>query len=114
MTRTLEDVLGEVQDELPVLRKHGQAQLADTLAKFAADVRDAAEDWLTWLDEDDAMLRSDHSRKWLRARFPEWLEQGHARWHQAKRQYRQAVVPQRGNPHAAREAGRRAGRERAA
>jgi hypothetical protein len=109
--RTLEDVLADVQDELPVLRKHGQTQLAETLERFASDVRKAAADWLTWMDEDDAMLRTDHSRKWLRARFAEWAEQGHARWKNGRRQYRRAIIPQRGNPHAAREAGRQAALE---
>jgi hypothetical protein len=87
--------------------------MCDTIHRICREVTDAAEDWLTFLSEPDAMLRSGHGERWLRSRFAEWAAQGHAEKRGKVRYYRACLIPQRGNPSAAHEAGRRAGREAA-
>jgi hypothetical protein len=74
-------------------------------------VSKAAHEYLTWLREDEAILRSARSRPWLRSQFPIWLEGGHARREGRARFYRMLIVPRRPNVSAARESGRRAGLE---
>lgn len=111
MADTLEQVLADVRGEAQVLRKHGDARTADVIDQVIDRVRAAAEDYITWLEESDAELRSGHVTRWLRSRFPEWEALGHARREHGRRQYRQCVVPLRANRSAAREAGRDAARE---
>lgn len=112
--RSLEQVLADVRGELPILRKHKQDALADALERVCKDVTAAAEEYLLFVGETDAMLRTGRSQRWLRARFAEWEHQGHCRWRSGNRQYRLLILPQRANPQAAYEAGKAAGRERVA
>jgi hypothetical protein len=106
---TLEQVLADAREDAQALRRHGHKHDAELIEALCDKVTAAAYDFLNWLTEGEARLRSGHSVEYLRARFPAWLEQGLARWDGRKRQYRAVVVPQRGNREAAREAGRRAG-----
>lgn len=106
--RSLEQVIADKRGELPVLRKHGQAALADALEEFAKEIADSAEDYMTWLTEKKAELRSGRSERWLRSQFPAWEREGHAKLEHGHRYYRQLIVPQRANPIAAYEAGKRA------
>lgn len=106
---TLEQVLADARGEAAVLRSHGHKAQADSVEKVCEAVTAAAYEYLNWLSEAEARLRSGHSTEFLRARFARWLEQGLARWDGKRRQYRAVVIPQRANREAAREAGRRAG-----
>jgi hypothetical protein len=106
---TLEQVLADAREDAAALRRHGHKHDAELIEALSDKVADAAFEYLNWLTEGEAKLRSGHSAAYLRARFPQWLEQGLARWDGKKRQYRAVCVPQRGNREAAREAGRRAG-----
>lgn len=110
---TLEQVLADYRGDAAVLRRRGHAKDAELIERLCDAVADAAEDFLTWLSEDDAMLRSGRSRAWLRAQFADWSRGGNARKDGARRVYRQAVIPQRANALSAREAGREAGRRSA-
>src|SRR5690242_14998675 len=110
MADTLEQVLADARGEAAVLRRHGQDTTAAAIDAIVDRVRDAAEDYITWLSEDDASMRSGHHPKWLRARFAEWERAGHARREKGRRQYRQLVIPLRANTSAAYEAGREAAR----
>ncbi|HEV8380822.1 MAG TPA: hypothetical protein VGQ29_04510 [Gemmatimonadales bacterium] len=106
--RVLEQVLADWRGDAQVLRRQGHNQEAEQIERFAVDVTRAAEDYLRWLSEEEALLRSGRSRGWLRSRFPEWEREGHARRDRGRRSYRMLVIPQRANALAAREAGRRA------
>ena len=110
---TLEEVLADMRGDAAVLRRNGDDRTASVLERFARHVAGAAEDYLAWLDESDARLQSGHGVEWLRARYPEWFRQGHARMNGRHRQYRQVVIPRRADPEAAREAGRQAGAQAA-
>lgn len=109
---TLEQLLADWRGDAQVLRRRGHDREAEQVDHFADAVARAAEDYLRWLSEDEAVLRSGRSRGWLRSHFPEWERAGHARREGRKRWYRMLVIPQRANPLAARAAGRRAALER--
>ena len=113
MTERLEQVLADEREQANILRLNGHGQDAALKERLLDRVAAAAEEYLTWLSEDDARLRSGKSAAWLRARFPLWETSGHARYHGRKRQYLMIVVPQRVHPSAAREQGRRAGQKAA-
>ena len=110
MADTLEQVLIDLRDEARVLDKHGDPRAAKIIDDTLDRVRSAAEDYLTWLLEDDAMLQSDHAQKWFRARYPEWLAQGNAKMVNGRRYYRALLVPRRANRNAAFAAGQAAAR----
>ena len=110
MADTLEQVLADLRGEAAVLRKHGDARVADVMDALTDRVKTAAEDYITWLEEDDAMLRSAHQRRWFRNQFPTWAAEGNAKKEAGRYYYRMCVIPQRANLSAARAAGRDAGR----
>ncbi len=109
--RTLEQLLADWRGDAQVLRRRGHDRDADQMERFADAVARAAEDYLRWLSEDEALLRSGRSLGWLRTQFPEWERAGHARRDGRKRWYRMLVIPQRANDVAARAAGWRAALE---
>ena len=112
---TLEQVIADAREDAAVLKKHGQTAIADAIESLCDAVDTAAEDYLSWLSESDAMLRSGHTRTWLRVRFPMWDRQGLARWsprNATAREYRALIVPQRTNVAALRTDARKAARER--
>ena len=104
---SLEQVLADAREDAQALRRHGHKHDAELIEALADKVQASAYEYLNWLTESEARLRSGHSVEFLRVRFPAWLKAGLARWDGKKRQYRAVVVPQRANREAAREAGRR-------
>jgi hypothetical protein len=84
----------------------GHTREADNIDRLLDRVRTAAIDYLDWLSEGEARLRSGKSVEWLRARFAGWAASGHAKKDGQRRLYRQLVVPRRANESAARESGR--------
>jgi hypothetical protein len=106
---TLEQVLADTRGEAAVLRRAGHAHDAALMERVCAAVSEAAEDYLTWLSETDAKLRSGHADPWFRARRVQWQADGHARKHGRDWHYRALIIPRRANVLAAYEAGRRAG-----
>ena len=107
---TLEQVLADARGDAQVLRRRGHGRDAELIEALCDQVAGAAEDYLRWISEEDAMLRSARSTEWLRGQFPEWERAGHARRVNGKRQYRQVIVPMRANVTAAAAAGRAAAR----
>ena len=106
----LEDVLADWRGQAAVLRHRGHGLQAETIEQVCRDVATAAEDYLSWLSETEACLRSGRSAKWLRDRWPEWERMGNAKRRGRYREYRMIIVPRDANIIAAREAGRRAAR----
>lgn len=104
-------VLADAREAADLLRKHGHPEQAESLTKLADEVSAAARDYLWWLSESEALLRSGRSLRWLRANYRQWEATGNARRDtRGERQYRALVVPQRAHASAAREAGREAAR----
>ena len=106
MTRPLETVLADWREKAQTLRSVKHDHDADLIDALCSDVARAAEDYMRFVSESDAMLRSGKSAEWLRARFAEWAGQGHAEKRKGVRYYRALVVPRRPDLEAAREAGR--------
>lgn len=109
--KTLEEVLGEWRGQAQVLGARGHEREAKNIHEIVDDVKAAAEDYLKFLTEKDAMLRDGKSCSWHRARFAEWEREGHAAKEKGVRYYRQIILPRRANISAAFEEGKRAGKE---
>lgn len=108
----LSQVLADAREDAALLRKHGHPEQADSIAKLCDAVAESARDYLWWLSESEAVLRSGRAIRWLRTRFREWESTGNARRDgKGTRQYRALVIPQRVHKSAAREAGREAARQ---
>ncbi len=108
--RDLAAVLADLRGDAAVLRRSGDERIAKVLEATADAVASAAEDFLLWLSETDAMVRTGRSRDWLRGRFPGWEADGHARLAGRDRQYRAVILPRRASLVQAHEAGRNAAR----
>lgn len=92
----LAQVLADAREEAQVLRRAGNAAQADYLEALLGRVRDAAEDFLTWLSEPDAILKSGLTERTLRRRFRDMLDCGTARYGpKRKREYLSACIPNR-------------------
>jgi len=97
----LEDVLAELREDAEVLRRNGHTAQAISIEHACTRVAVAMRDYLDWLTEDEAMLKSGYTLGKLRKRFPEWAAltpamarlKGEGR--RAKRLYRRCIVPQR-------------------
>lgn len=108
MKRSLAQVIADERSDAQVLRAKGFTREADMLDKVLGNVAAAAEEFLRWLSEPDAVLQSGLGVRTLRRRFRDWLESGLARFDErGNRQYLQAVVPHRANIDEMRERGRR-------
>ena len=92
----LEQVLADELKDAAVLRRRGHEHDASLIERIVDRVRAASEEYVTWLSESEAMMRSGRSSGWLRARFVEWQSRKLARYNpRRKREYREVVVPQR-------------------
>lgn len=109
----LAQVLADAREELTILEANHAPMAPARVRQLLADVEGAAEEWLTWLSEGDAMTRTGYSVAWLRARFDGWQRDGHARLAGRARQYRACVLPRRANTADAAARGREAAREAA-
>lgn len=108
--KLLEQVLADNRGDAAVLRRKGHTHDADVIERLCDEIAEASHEYLTWLSEGEAMLRSGRSKVWLRSQFPEWERQGHARRTGREREYRMMIVPRRARVEAAREEGREAAR----
>lgn len=108
MTPSLEQILADYRGDAQVLRRQGHPRDAELIERLCDQVATAAEDYLTFLPEDQAIIQSGRSRAWFRSRFAAWQSQGHARI-EGGRKYRALIVPRRGHPELAYRAGQRAG-----
>jgi hypothetical protein len=111
--KSLEQVLSDLRAEAQVLHTHKDERGAQLLNDVVDRVKASSEDFITWLEEEDAILRSAHHRKWFRRMYPTWAAEGHAKKERGHYYYRQLIVPQRANLSAARQAGRDAARRSA-
>lgn len=95
----LEQVLADLREDANVLRRTGHSREAETYDRILESLSATTEleEVLTWLSEEDAMLRSGRGKAWIRSRYPEWERRGHAKMEGRRRRYRMVVVPQRIN-----------------
>ena len=97
---TLEEALAIARQEAAVMERCGGAYQPRAVQSMLDAIERAAEDYLLWLPESTAMVRTGRSRRWLRAHFAGWMDQGHGRMVNGERQYRALVLPRRANPSA--------------
>jgi len=98
---TLDQVLTDAKEHANALRLHGHRAQAKSLDALVDAIELAAADYLTWLSESEALLRSDWKTRRLRSHFTEWVAQGMAEKRGRVRWYRQVMIPQRPNAEAA-------------
>lgn len=83
-------------EDAAALTRNGEPDKAAILKRCAMEVHQTATEWLTWISEDQAALRSGKRAAWWRGQYPSLQQRGHARQvGHGKRVYRLAVVPQR-------------------
>lgn len=97
-----EDVLADFRGEAAVLRHNGHKAQADSMERLCDAMAEAMPDYLTWLSEAEAVLRSGWTARRLRSHFAEWATQGMAEKRGRLRYYRQVMIPRRPNLEAAR------------
>lgn len=102
----LAQVIADARGEAAVLRRRGAVAMADALDEFADRASAAAEDYLTFVTEPQALLRGA-KLAFLRRNFATWAEDGHARKVKGVREYRALMLPRVTPASVAREAGRR-------
>jgi len=105
-----EDVIATWREHANVLRWHGHKAQAESIERFADELVASMPDYLEWLSESEAMLRSGRRQPFFRARFAAWEAQGLAELRGRSRHYRQVVVPRRVNLDAVRGDAERAAR----
>ena len=105
--KALEQVLSDIRGDAAVLRTRGHLHDADLMDTICDDVSQAAELYITWLNEPDAKLYSGLAERTLRRRFHELLDADNARYgEKGERIYRAAALPRRPALAAARNAAR--------
>lgn len=93
MNETLEDVLSDARQKIPVFKKGGGFAVAEVLEEFVTRVSQTTHDYRTFVSEKEAIIRSGKSLAWLRDRFPEWKRQGNAEKEGRARRYRLLILP---------------------
>lgn len=111
----LEQKLADWRERATALKMTNHGHDAALIEKVLDDVVSALPEYLAWLTEGEAMMyEGRRTPDALRARFTELEARDLAKWDGRRRLYRRIALRHRGNPEAAREAGRRAGKGKAA
>lgn len=107
MSESLEQVLADAREEVNRIGIGSEVVKIEYAHGLLDRVRVAAEDFITWLTEPQAMLKSGLSERTLRRRFREMLDCGTARYGKSgAREYLAKCIPPRANLAAARARGR--------
>lgn len=89
-------VIDRWRRDADALQRNGEPDKAAMLRRCADDCEASAHDYLTFIDESAALLRSGRSVEWFRKQFRVWQPMGHARQvGHGKRVYRLCVLPVR-------------------
>lgn len=105
----LAQVIADARGEAAVLRANRASFSVERVEQICERVAEAAGDYMRWLSESDAMIKSGLSGRTLRRRFPELLECGLARYDaEGEREYRACAIPPRASIGEQRDRGRRA------
>lgn len=104
--KDLGQVLIDRREEVAMLARAGASVQSDYLDALLDEIKAAAKEYVTWLCESDAMLKSGLSERTLRRRFREMLDCGTARWGKTGREFLACCIPYRPDVDAARARGR--------
>lgn len=96
MAEDLGQIIADAREEARIIARMGNAQQAEYLTTLLDKISEAAEDYLTWLSEEKAHIKSGLSLRTLRRRFRELQETGLAQYDaKHRRQYRSCAIPSR-------------------
>lgn len=107
-TEDLREVLADEVGQAAVLEHNGHEHDGRLIRRIVTRVSEAAHEYLNFLNEPEAMLRTGKSERQMRRLYAELEPRGHAKKLGAMRYYRECMLEPRANLSAAREAGRRA------
>lgn len=93
--RPLESVIADNREAAAVLRHNGHTLQADTIDRVLDEVSASARDFLEWISEGEAMLRSGRGADYFRARRLTWEEDGLAKKVGRRWWFRRCVVERR-------------------
>lgn len=93
--KAIEVVLGDFREEAAVLRLNGHTAQAATLERVLDAVRESARDFVEWISEGEAKLRSGRGDDFFRARRAVWAEDGLAQQRGRTWYYRRCVIERR-------------------
>jgi len=93
--RPLEVVLADFREEAAVLRRNSHVGQAETIDRVCDEVVVAARDFVQWITEGEAQLRSGRGPDYFRARRAVWEEDGLAQRRGRVWYYRRCVVERR-------------------
>jgi AraC-like DNA-binding protein len=102
------EVLGDERGMAAVLEHNGHDHDAKLIRRICDRFAEAAHEYLNFMSEPEAQLRTGKSERQLRRLFVELEARGHAKRINGKRYFREVMLEPRANLSAAREAGRRA------
>jgi hypothetical protein len=88
-------ILGTMDEDATVYERNGDAHRAAAIRARATEIREATAEYLQWMTEPEAMLRSGLTRAQVRRLAASHLASGHARRVARGYQLRACVVPRR-------------------
>src|SRR4051794_29942551 len=71
----VEDILQNYRSDAFVLEEYGHVREARLIHVICSDIRHALDDFLDFVDEDEAMRLTKRTRESLREKFPLWEQQ---------------------------------------
>jgi hypothetical protein len=108
MKETLEEVLEDERRQAKVLADNGHENDANLIRRVCDRAESAAAEYVNFMSEPEAILRTGKSERQLRRLYAELEPRGHAKKIGAMRYYRECILEPRKDLSAARKAGRRA------
>lgn len=114
MAKALETLIADYREDAAALHRMMNTHDALLIERFCDEVSAAAEDYITFLSDTEAVLWSGYTKDWLRQQFPRWERDGHAKVREhgkRDRLYRRCILPRRANVGAARADAVRAARK---
>lgn len=94
--RDLATMFGDAEEEAAILDANKATFATSRVRELLREFRAAAADYITWISEREAMIRSGHKEPWLRKQFPTWERMGHAKLNdRGQRLYLRLIVPLR-------------------
>jgi hypothetical protein len=112
MQQTLEDTISEARARALVLKVEGHGAQAAAIERVCTEIERARgfEEYLCWLPEDEAVIYTNRTVEFLRARFGHWEQRSLAQLVGRTRFYRRCALESRAPNQAAFTAGRHVAR----
>lgn len=94
--RDLKDMFADAEEEAAMLDANEAKFSPSRVREMLREFRAASDDYITWITEREAMIRSGHKEPWFRKQFQIWQQMKHAKVNdRGQRMYRRLIVPLR-------------------